>query len=89
MKSIKWNSVVPFLIVCAFAAYTTMLTTSTCWGNTESDQINNEAKDSEPLFLKDIAPILDKQGCSAGLCHGKFGGQGGLNLSLLTLKPRK
>ena len=40
-----------------------------------------------PYFLKDIAPILDKQGCSAGICHGKFGGQGGLNLSLLTLNP--
>ena len=40
-----------------------------------------------PYFLKDIAPILDKQGCSAGMCHGKFGGQGGLNLSLLTLNP--
>ncbi len=40
-----------------------------------------------PRFLKDIAPILDKQGCSAGMCHGKFGGQGGLNLSLLTLNP--
>jgi hypothetical protein len=64
-----------------------MLTTSTCWGNTDSVQVDNEAKDSAPLFLKDIAPILDKQGCSAGLCHGKFGGQGGLNLSLLTLNP--
>jgi len=64
-----------------------MLTTSTCWGNEENVQIDNEAKDRAPLFLKDIAPILDKQGCSAGLCHGKFGGQGGLNLSLLTLNP--
>ncbi len=51
-------------------------------------------KDADPntteasvKFLKDIAPILDKQGCSAGMCHGKFGGQGGLNLSLLTLNP--
>ena len=87
MKSIRWNSIVPFLIVCAIAAYTTMLTTSTCWGNAENVQIDNEAKDRNPLFLKDIAPILDKQGCSAGLCHGKFGGQGGLNLSLLTLNP--
>ena len=42
---------------------------------------------SSVKFLKDIAPILDKQGCSAGMCHGKFGGQGGLNLSLLTLNP--
>ena len=40
-----------------------------------------------PQFLRDIAPILDKQGCSTGMCHGKFGGQGGFNLSLLTLNP--
>ena len=40
-----------------------------------------------PQFLKDVAPILDKQGCSIGMCHGKFGGQGGFNLSLLTLNP--
>lgn len=40
-----------------------------------------------PQFLKDVAPILDKQGCSVGMCHGKFGGQGGFNLSLLTLNP--
>ena len=48
-----------------------------------------EVDETEPpvRFLKDIAPILDKQGCSAGMCHGKFGGQGGLNLSLLTLNP--
>ncbi len=48
----------------------------------------SENKTEPPVkFLKDIAPILDKQGCSAGMCHGKFGGQGGLNLSLLTLNP--
>ena len=48
-----------------------------------------KVNETEPpvRFLKDIAPILDKQGCSAGMCHGKFGGQGGLNLSLLTLNP--
>ncbi len=48
----------------------------------------SETETEPPVkFLKDIAPILDKQGCSAGICHGKFGGQGGLNLSLLTLNP--
>ena len=49
----------------------------------------DEDDESEPAvkFLKDVAPILDKHGCSAGMCHGKFGGQGGLNLSLLTLNP--
>ena len=34
-----------------------------------------------------IAAILDKKGFSAALCHGKFGGQGGLDLSRLTLNP--
>ena len=88
MKSVRWNMPVPILIVCAIVAYTCTLVPATCWGNTESElQTDNEAKTTTPLFLKDIAPILDKQGCSAGLCHGKFGGQGGLNLSLLTLNP--
>jgi Protein of unknown function (DUF1553)/Protein of unknown function (DUF1549) len=40
-----------------------------------------------PLFLRDVAPILDKKGCSVAACHGKFGGRGGLQLSLLTLSP--
>ncbi len=43
--------------------------------------------ESVPRFLNDIAPILDKNGCSTALCHGKFGGQGGFDLSLLTLNP--
>ena len=60
-------------------------TTNSVSPATNSVKVN----ETEPpvKFLKDIAPILDKQGCSAGMCHGKFGGQGGLNLSLLTLNP--
>jgi hypothetical protein len=38
-------------------------------------------------FLRDIAPILDRRGCSAAGCHGKNGGAGGFQLSLLTLAP--
>ena len=38
-------------------------------------------------FLRDIAPILDRGGCSSAACHGKFGGRGGLQLSLMTLSP--
>ncbi len=53
----------------------------------QANMTTNPASTTPPYFLKDIAPILDKQGCSAGMCHGKFGGQGGLNLSLLTLNP--
>jgi hypothetical protein len=41
-----------------------------------------------PQFLRDIAPILDKKGCSTAACHGKFGGRGGFQLSLLTLSPQ-
>ncbi len=88
MKSIRWNSIVPILIVCAITAFTYMLSPVLCWGNTDNKiQPDGETEESTPLFLKDIAPILDKNGCSAGLCHGKFGGQGGLNVSLLTLNP--
>ncbi len=88
MKNGRWNISVPILIVCAIIAYTCTLIPSTCWGNIDSEtETDNKAETTTPLFLKNIAPILDKMGCSAGLCHGKFGGQGGLNLSLLTLNP--
>jgi hypothetical protein len=40
-----------------------------------------------PQFLRDIAPILDKKGCSTAACHGKFGGRAGFQLSLMTLTP--
>lgn len=46
------------------------------------------AQPRAPLFLRDIAPILDKKGCSTAGCHGKFGGRGGFQLSLLTLSPQ-
>ncbi len=38
-------------------------------------------------FLRDIAPILARSGCSGAQCHGKFGGRGGFEVSLLTLSP--
>lgn len=38
-------------------------------------------------FLRDVAPILDRGGCSGSQCHGKFGGRGGFQISLLTLSP--
>ncbi len=88
MKNSRWNISVPILMVCTILVYTGTLIPSTCWGNIDSEtQTDNKTENTTPLFLKDIAPILDKMGCSTGLCHGKFGGQGGLNLSLLTLNP--
>ena len=38
-------------------------------------------------FLRDIGPILDRNNCSTAACHGKFGGRGGFQISLLTLSP--
>ncbi len=43
---------------------------------------------SAPKFVRDIAPVLDKKGCSTAGCHGKFGGRGGFQVSLLTLSPQ-
>lgn len=88
MKIVRRNSLVPILIVCAMTAFTYLLSSPMCLGRTDNEiKPDGQPEESTPLFLKDVAPILDKQGCSAGLCHGKFGGQGGLNLSLLTLNP--
>ncbi len=38
-------------------------------------------------FVRDVAPIFDREGCSGGACHGKIGGQGGLAITLMTLAP--
>lgn len=78
------------LLLFSFALLAMPFATHANTTNSVQPATNNaEVDETEPpvRFLKDIAPILDKQGCSAGMCHGKFGGQGGLNLSLLTLNP--
>lgn len=42
-----------------------------------------EASMERPLeFVRDIAPILSRGGCSMGTCHGKAEGRGGLKLSV-------
>ena len=38
-------------------------------------------------FENDIMPVLTRYGCNAGACHGKSGGQGGFQLSLLGFDP--
>ena len=40
-----------------------------------------------PSFELDIVPILTKQGCNMGACHGKARGQNGFALSLLGFDP--
>ena len=79
---------IAFLFLIPFTAQANTINNAHTAPTTASSE-TDEDDESEPTvrFLKDVAPILDKHGCSAGMCHGKFGGQGGLNLSLLTLNP--
>ena len=37
-------------------------------------------------FLRDVAPILDRNGCSTAGCHGKFGGRGGFERAVHELQ---
>lgn len=36
----------------------------------------------QPTFLRDIAPVLNKAGCTSGPCHGSAKGKNGFKLSL-------
>ena len=40
------------------------------------------AEESKPNFLRDVAPILNKAGCTSGPCHGAAKGKNGFKLSL-------
>lgn len=42
-----------------------------------------EVREKVVTFERDIQPILTRQGCNAGACHGKARGQNGFALSLL------
>src|SRR2546426_12822660 len=45
------------------------------------------ARAAEPLFGREVVPILYKLGCSTGSCHGSFSGKGGFRLSLFASDP--
>src|SRR5687767_14693072 len=46
------------------------------------------ADEPRPLnFALDILPVLSKQGCNSGGCHGKAIGQNGFKLSLYGFDP--
>src|SRR5262245_53481062 len=42
---------------------------------------------ADPLFGREVVPILYKLGCSSGSCHGSFSGKGGFRLSLFASDP--
>jgi hypothetical protein len=46
-----------------------------------------EAVPLVPSFIRDIEPLLTRQGCNQGACHGKGSGQNGFRLSLRGYAP--
>ncbi len=46
------------------------------------------AQPTPVTFLRDVAPILNKVGCTAGACHGAAKGKNGFKLSLRGYDPR-
>src|SRR6266699_2811704 len=45
------------------------------------------AQDQKVTFLRDVAPILNKTGCTSGPCHGAAKGKNGFKLSLRGYDP--
>jgi hypothetical protein len=48
---------------------------------------NPVGTEAQPSFLNDVVPILTRQGCNQGACHGKGAGQNGFRLSLRGYAP--
>src|SRR5579871_5884715 len=46
------------------------------------------AADQPVTFLRDVAPILNKVGCTQGTCHGAAKGKNGFKLSLRGYDPQ-
>ncbi len=42
-----------------------------------------------PSFVNDVVPVLTRQGCNQGSCHGKGAGQNGFRLSLRGYAPEQ
>src|SRR5438477_2125159 len=49
---------------------------------------SGQAEQPRVTFLRDVAPILNKVGCTAGACHGAAKGKNGFKLSLRGYDPR-
>src|ERR1700720_2965387 len=46
------------------------------------------AESPKVTFLRDVAPILNKAGCTSGTCHGAAKGKNGFKLSLRGYDPQ-
>src|SRR6202158_1046979 len=49
---------------------------------------SGQAEPPRVTFLRDVAPILNKVGCTAGACHGAAKGKNGFKLSLRGYDPQ-
>src|SRR5713226_2785732 len=49
---------------------------------------SGQAEPQRVTFLRDVAPILNKVGCTAGTCHGAAKGKNGFKLSLRGYDPQ-
>ena len=65
----------PGYIVCSASILFMMLTANLTYA------------DGQLSFTRDVMPVLQKAGCSAGKCHGSFKGRGGLRFSLFASDP--
>jgi len=50
--------------------------------------VGHAAEAQPPTYLRDVAPILNKAGCTSGTCHGAAKGKNGFKLSLRGYDPR-
>jgi hypothetical protein len=50
--------------------------------------VSSLAAEEQVTFLRDVAPIINKAGCTQGACHGAAKGKNGFKLSLRGYDPR-
>ncbi len=48
---------------------------------------SSESSSAVPSFARDVLPVLNRAGCSAGACHAKPDGQNGFKLSVFSYDP--
>src|SRR3989441_4797159 len=51
-------------------------------------RVEGQAERPRVTFLRDVAPILNKAGCTSGVCHGAAKGKNGFKLSLRGYDPQ-
>src|SRR5262245_49989740 len=78
-KPVLGLSLVTGVLALAAAPLVAQVTRSTGSGQAEPPRVT---------FLRDVAPILNKVGCTAGACHGAAKGKNGFKLSLRGYDPR-